>query len=209
LGTRSESVPNLGGFEKGVETVSDVGEAKLEPAPVFEDFLGTSFDNMDRVADMDMDEEPLAPSETIQTKTNQIPLPEEGQRKKRIKTTAGRTNLPLVRKFLAMQLKPSDSPSQPKHSTTTLIAKPTRKSFRIASQSTSTAPKSMKPSKQEPILIEETGYSAESSPIKESETTSTKQGSPLIPPAKPSLKRKTTRKITLQTPVSKRMATPK
>ena len=78
LGTRSEPVSDQGGFEIGMKTVSDVGEAEPEPAPVFEDFLGTSFDNMDRVADIDLDEEPQAPSEAIQTKTNQIPPPEEG-----------------------------------------------------------------------------------------------------------------------------------
>ena len=35
---RSEPVPDVGGFETGMETVSNVGEAKPEPAPVFEDF---------------------------------------------------------------------------------------------------------------------------------------------------------------------------
>ena len=96
LGTRSEPIPNLGGFETGEKTVYDVGEAEPEPAPVPEDFLGTSFDNMDRVADIDLDKEPQAPSEPIQTKTNQIPPPEEGQRKKRIKTRGGEQICPLI-----------------------------------------------------------------------------------------------------------------
>ena len=78
LGTRSEPVPDLGGFETEVNTVFDVGDAETQPAPAFEDFLGTLFDYLDRVADIDLDEEPQAPNETIQTTTNQIPPPEEG-----------------------------------------------------------------------------------------------------------------------------------
>ena len=58
LGTRPEPVPDLGGFETGVEIVSDVGEAEPELAPVFWNFLGTVFDNMDRVADIDLDKKP-------------------------------------------------------------------------------------------------------------------------------------------------------
>ena len=71
--TRSEGV-----FEYGVETISDVSEAEPKPAPAFEDFLGKLFDNLDQVVDIDLDEEPQAPSETIQTKTNQTPPREEG-----------------------------------------------------------------------------------------------------------------------------------
>jgi len=68
LGTKSESVPDVSGFETRAEPVSDVGKAEIEPSPIFEDFLGTSFDNLDRVADIDLDEEPQTPIEITQTK---------------------------------------------------------------------------------------------------------------------------------------------
>ena len=81
--------------ETGTEPIFDVG---TEPvfSHFFEDFLDSPFDNLDRVADVVSDEEPKIPSEPIQPKTDQIPQPEEGMRKKRIKATAGRTDLPLV-----------------------------------------------------------------------------------------------------------------
>ena len=47
LGTKSEFVHDVSGFETGAEPVSDVGQAETEPSPVFEDFLGTSSDNLD------------------------------------------------------------------------------------------------------------------------------------------------------------------
>jgi len=86
FGTRSEYVPNLGGFETGAEPVSDVDKAEPEPSPVFEDFLGTSFDNLVRVIDIDVDEEPQTPIKIIQTKPIQIPQSGEGQRQRHFKT---------------------------------------------------------------------------------------------------------------------------
>jgi len=145
LGTGSETVHEFGGIEIGIKLVSDVGSEPLGPH-VFEDFLKSLFGDFDRVADVMSNDEPKTPSEPIEPLTAQILQPEEEMRKKRVKITAGRTDLPLVRKFLSMQSKPSDSPSQPKFSTTKPSAKPTRKSFRIASQSTFKAPKPAKPS---------------------------------------------------------------
>jgi len=55
----------------------------------FEDFLNSSYDNLDRVVDGVSDDELKTPSEPIQPPTDQIPQPEEGMRKKRVKTTAG------------------------------------------------------------------------------------------------------------------------
>ena len=62
----------------------------------FEDFLDSSFDNLDWVVDVMSDEEPKTPGEQIDPKTAQTPQPEERMRKRRIKTTARRTDLPLV-----------------------------------------------------------------------------------------------------------------
>jgi len=125
LGTRSDTVHQLGGLETGSEPVSDVG-TKPVSSHSSEDFLDSSFDNLDWVADVVSDDEPKTPSEPIEPKTDQTPQPEEGMRKRMIKTTAGQTNLPLVRKFLSMQSKRSDSPSQPKSPT----IKPTTKLIR-------------------------------------------------------------------------------
>ena len=68
----------------------------------------------------------------------------------------------------------------------------------------------MKPSEQEPILIRETGSFAERSPVKEAESSSTEQGSPLISSSQPSPNRKSTaRKTTLLAPIFKRSASTK
>jgi len=61
LGTEFESVPDVGGFETGVEPDSEVGQGETESSPVFEDLLGSSFDNLDWVADVESDEEPQTP----------------------------------------------------------------------------------------------------------------------------------------------------
>ena len=203
LGTGSEPVHEFGDLETGPEPVSDVG---TEPvlSHSFEDFPDSSFDNLDWVVDVVSNEEPKTPSEQIEPKPDQTPQPKGGMSKRRIKTIASRIYLPLVQKILSMKSKPSNSPSQPKYSTTKPTTKPIRKSFRITSQSTF---KPVKPLEQEPILIEETGSSAESSPVKEAKSASTERGSPLISPAQPSLKRKTIpQKTTLQTPIFKRLA---
>ena len=64
-GTESESVPDVGGFETGAEPVSDVAQGETEPSLAFEDFVGSSFDNLDRVADVESDEEPQTLIEII------------------------------------------------------------------------------------------------------------------------------------------------
>ena len=60
-GTESESIPDVGGFEIGAEPVSGVGQGETEPSPAFEDFVGSSFDDLDRIADVESDEEPQTP----------------------------------------------------------------------------------------------------------------------------------------------------
>jgi len=50
-----------------------VGQDETEPSSVFEDFLGIAFDNLDRVADIDLNEEPHTPIEITQSKPIQIP----------------------------------------------------------------------------------------------------------------------------------------
>jgi len=68
LGTGSETVHEFGGIETGIEPVSDVGSEPLGPH-VVEDFLESSFDDFDRVADVVSNDEPKTPSEPIQPPT--------------------------------------------------------------------------------------------------------------------------------------------
>jgi len=89
------------------------------------------------------------------------------QKKKRIKTPAGRTDLPLVRQFKAIQAKASSFPSLPKSTKPKPTVKPTRKSFRIATQSTKKPLKKGGSSKQSPPVIEEIVSSLEGSPLRD------------------------------------------
>jgi len=143
--------------------------------------------SFDKVADFEGDEEVDPPVVILQPKTISLPQPSEGLRKKRIKTLASRTDLPLVRQFLAMQAKAASSPSQSKSTKPKPSAKPTRKSFQIAIQSTQKPRKKSGYSKRSPPEIEE----IVSSP--EAEITPEEQGPPDTPavskgaaPAEPS-----------------------
>jgi len=151
-------------------------------------------DSFEKVGDIDLTEEEQTPTEPVSSTPSTGNLTGEEPRKKRVKTTAGRFDLPFVRKFFGLTSK--SSPSPPKQPS----AQPTRKSSRLASQSTF---KPIQSSKDEPIVIEDIDSSAESTPAKGSKTASTEQGSPLISPTKRSLKGKATaRKSTSQTPKS-------
>jgi len=77
------------------EPVSDFSEPQPEPSPVFEERLD---DFAEKVVDIDVDsgEEPETPVKNVQTTPVQTPQPGEGQKKKRIKVPAGRTDLLLV-----------------------------------------------------------------------------------------------------------------
>ena len=107
---------------------------------------------------------------------------------------AGRTDLPLVRRLMAMQAKKakqakaSSSPSQPRYAKHKPTPKPSIKSYRLASQSTSRLSTPAGSSKQEPPLVEEIVSSPESSPIRETGTAPTEQGSPQVSPAESSAK---------------------
>ena len=69
-------------------------------------------DTFDKVADIDVNEEPETPHEIVQSTPVDKPQTGEGLRRKRIKTPARRTDLPLVREFLAMQSKSSPPSSR-------------------------------------------------------------------------------------------------
>jgi len=169
----------------GFDHVRDFGDELFSE---IEDHLGESFEKM---GEIDLNEGEQTPTEPVPSIPTTGTLIREEPRKKRIKTTAGRTDLLLVQKFLG--LKSKSSSSQPKKSSTKPSVQPTRKSFCLASQSTF---KPVQSYKDEPILVEDIDSSAKNTPIKGSETASIERGSPLIAPSKPSLKRKSTaRKI--------------
>ena len=90
-------------------------------------------DSFDRVTDFEKVKGVEIPIVIIQPKTIKIPQAGEGQKKRRIKVPAERTDLPLVRQFRAMQAKASSSPSQSKSATSKTTPKPSRKSYRLAS----------------------------------------------------------------------------
>ena len=84
--------------------------------------------SFDKVADFERDEEVDTPVVIVQPRTISLPQPSEGPKRKKIKTLASRTDLPLVRQFRAMQAKSS----QPQSTKQKPLVKPTRKSFRMA-----------------------------------------------------------------------------
>ena len=138
-----DSSLSKGDFVSVLEEIGShpVSETQPESSLVFEDRLDETFP---RVAGIELDEESETPRENIQTNPIEKPQTGEGLRRKRIKTPMGRTNLPIVHKFLAMQSKTSSSPSQQKSAT----PKPTRKSYRLTSQSIH---KKTSSSKQSPL----------------------------------------------------------
>jgi len=97
--TGSEPVSNQIEFGTRSEPVPEIGETRIEPPLVFEENVDDSFD---RVPDFDKDEEAEILILAFQPTTLKVPQRGEGQKKKRIKTPAGRIDLPLVRQFKAM-----------------------------------------------------------------------------------------------------------
>ena len=173
--TGSEPVSNQGAFGTGPELVPEIGETGIEPPLVFEKDVDDSFD---RVADFEKDKEVEIPILAVQPTTLKVPQTSEGQKKKQIKIPAGRTDLPLVRQFKAMQGKASSSPSQSKFAKPKPAPKPSIKSFCLASQSFSRTLKKTGSSKQSLPLVEEIVSSPESSPVRDSRNTPGEQGSP-------------------------------
>jgi len=92
----SEPVSDQGEFGTGSEHVPEIGETGVELPLIFEEDVDDSFD---RVADFEKDKKVEIPIWVVQPITIKVPQTSEGQKKKRIKTPAGRTDLPLVRQF--------------------------------------------------------------------------------------------------------------
>ena len=174
--TGSEPVSEQGDFGTRPETIPEFGEVGVEPPLIFENDVDDSFD---RVADFGKEEEVEIP--ILAAQPSKESQPSEGQKRKRIKTPAERTDLPIVRQFKAMQAKASASPSQPRSTKPKPLVKPTRKSFRIATQSTQKPHKKSGSSKHSPLVIKEIVSSPEESPLRDPEITPGEQGSPKTP----------------------------
>jgi len=97
--------------------------------PVFQDYSGDTFD---KVTEIEIDEGLKTLSELVPNTPTGETLTGEGMRKKRIKTTTGQTDLPLVRKFLAQQSKSFSSSSHLPSALSKPTPKSTRKSFWLA-----------------------------------------------------------------------------
>jgi len=107
-----------------------------------------------------------------------------------------------------MQAKASFSPSQPKSTKPKPPAKPTRKSFRIAIQSTQKPRQKSGSSKQSPLEIEEIVSSPEESSLRDPKITPEEQdppeksAAPVEPPSEPTLS-------ALKKSITKRKLSPK
>jgi len=139
---------------------------------IFEDYPGNSFEKMGGI---DLEEGPQTPIEPVPSISSDETLTREGPRKKRVKTLAGCTDLPWVRKLLAQQFKSSPLSRQPSVQTKQ-PTQPTRKSYRLASQGFS---RRSSTTKQGPPVVEEIESSSEGSPIKRPETATPTQVSPV------------------------------
>jgi len=93
LGTRDVSIHEIGGG-----------------GSIFEDYPGDSFE---KVSEIDLEEDSQTPPEPVPSISSVETLTRDEPRKKRVKTLAGRIDLPWVRKLLAQWSKTSPSSSQP------------------------------------------------------------------------------------------------
>jgi len=187
-GTGTEPVPEEAVREAGAVPVQGTGEGDLH----FEDFPGDEFH---KVGDFTLEESSQTPPAHVLKHPAETPSSYE-LRKKRVKTLAGRTDLPWVRELKAHKVKTSSSfqKSHPKQS-----FQPTRKSYRLAVQGIRSSS-----IHQGPPVIEEIPSSSEGSPaptpapaaepldspVLGSEQASTKNSPHATPTLKPVLKRK-------------------
>jgi len=146
-------------LETGDVPVHEVGGGDS----IFEDYPGDLFE---KAGEINLKEDPQTPAEPVPSVSSVETLTSDEPRKKRVKTLAGRTYLPWVRKLLAQRSKTSPSSRQPS-SQTDQPSQPTRKSHRLAAQGfvrrSSTTQKG-------PPVVEEIESSSEGSPIKNPET---------------------------------------
>jgi len=154
LGTRDSPVHGM-----------EAGESSYEDYPR---------DTFEKVREITPEETPQTPSEPVLTIPSEETPSSTEPRRKRIKTLAGRTDLPWVRKLIAQQSQTSPSSHQSSHKQPT---QPTWKSHRLAAQGFVRRSSS---TKQGAPVIEEIVSSSEGSPIKSPETPAVPQDSPVL-----------------------------
>jgi len=136
----------------------------------FEDYPG---DDFEKVREFTPEETPQSPTEPFPEIPSEETLSSAEPRRKRIKTLAGRTDLPWVRKLIVQRSQTSPASHQSSYKQP---SQPTRKSHRLIAQgfvrSSST--------KQGPPVIEEILSSSEGSPIKDPETPAAPVVSPVL-----------------------------
>jgi len=137
----------------------------------FEDFPG---DDFEKVGEINPEETPQTPSEPVLSVPSEETPSSAKPRRKRIKTLAGRTDLPWVQKLIAQRSQTSPSSHQSSHKQP---SQSTRKSHHLAAQGVVRKGSS---TKQGPPVIEKILSSSEGSPIKDPET-------PVAPAASPGL----------------------
>ena len=140
---------------------------------IFENYQGDSFE---KAGEINLEEDPQTPAEPVPSVSSVETLTSDEPRKKRVKTLAGRIDLPWVRKVLAQRSKTSPA-SRHLSTQTNQSSQPTRKSHQLAAQGfvrrSSTA-------KQGPPVVEEIESSPEGSPIKNLKTPTQPQDSPVL-----------------------------
>jgi len=152
--------------------------------------LGDSFE---KVGEINLEEDPQTPTEPVPSVPSDETLTSAELRKKRLKTLAGRTDLPWVRKMLAQRSKAPPASPQPSSQT----SQPTRKSYWLAAQG---FVRRSSTTKQGPSVIEEIESSPEGSPIKNPETPAAPQDSPVLDSEQESTE---TSPLSKQTPTSR------
>jgi len=150
--TGAEPVPEDVTVGTGDIPVREVGEGDLHS----EDYCGDDFEKVGEYSPEEPSQSPLTPAPehpTEETRSSAKP------QRKRFKTLAGWTDLPCVRKLIALKAKSSSSSKQPPQKQP---SQPTRKSYRLAGQggvrSSST--------NQGPPVIEKIPSLSEGSPMK-------------------------------------------
>jgi len=131
---------------------------------IFEDYPGDSFE---KVGQINLEDDPQTPAEPIPFVSSNDTLTSAEPRKKRVKTLAGRTDMPWVRKLLSQRSQTSPSSHQP---STKQPSQPTRKSHRLATQG---FVRKSSTTKQAHPVFEEIESSPEGSPIKNTEIPAT------------------------------------
>ena len=108
--TGSEPISDQSEFRTRPQLVPKIGDARIEPSPMFEEDVDDSFDS---VADFEKDEEVEIPILVVQPKTIQVQTSGEGQKRKESKCLWGEHIFHLFANLGLCKLKPPRLPNNP------------------------------------------------------------------------------------------------